>query len=311
MEVLTALDRDRIAGLLQRDEFFWLDLTGPADADLEQLAGLLGLEARAARDLEESFRLPRLDTFDDYLLLVYFGIGGASRGDFEPIEVRMVISGSYIVTLHHERCEMLEELIEHLRSRPGAPESVVVYKVLDALTDSFFEALDKVDDEIEDLEGKVLDRPHRSQLQELVELKNRLVPMRKIAMRQRNVLERAEDEIAGLPGFEARPRDFRDIYQRMISVSELIDSSRDVLTGAQDVYLSSITERLTLVATVFFPLTVLTGFFGMNFGWMVHHIDSFTSFAIFGLGGMLALTAGVLALFLRAGYIGPRRRGYH
>jgi magnesium transporter len=311
MEVLTALDRDRIASLLQRDEFFWLDLTGPADADLEQLADLLGLEARAARDLEESFRLPRLDTFEGYVLLVYFGIGGASRGDFEPIEVRMLISGDYIVTLHDEQCEMFEPLVEHLRSRPGAPESVVVYKVLDALTDSFFEALDKVDEEIEGLEGKVLERPHRSQLQKLVELKNRLVPMRKIAMRQRNVLERAEDEIAGLPGFEARPRDFRDIYQRMVSVSELIDSSRDVLTGAQDVYLSSITERLTLVATVFFPLTVLTGFFGMNFGWMVHHIDSFTSFAIFGLGGMLALTAGVLALFLRAGYIGPRRRGYH
>jgi magnesium transporter len=311
MEVLTALDRDRIAGLLQRDEFFWLDLTGPAAQDLEHLADLLGLEARAARDLEESFRLPRLDTFEDHVLLVYFGVGGASRGDFEPIEARMVISGSYIVTLHDERCEMLEELVEHLRSRPGAPESLVVYKVLDALTDSFFEALDKVDQEIEDLEGKVLDRPHRSQLQELVELKNRLIPMRKIASRQRNVLARAGDEIAGLPGFEARPHDFQDIYQRMISVSELIDSSRDVLTGAQDVYLSSVTERLTLVATIFFPLTVLTGFFGMNFGWMVQHIDSFTSFAILGLGGILAVTAGVLGLFLRAGYIGPRRRGYH
>jgi magnesium transporter len=311
MDVLTVLDRDRIAGLLQRDEFFWLDLTGPADQDLEQLAGLLGLQARAARDLEESFRLPRLDTFDDYVLLVYFGIGGASQGDFEPIEVRMVISGHYIVTLHQEPCAMLETLVEHLRSRPGVAESVVVYKVLDALTDSFFEALDKVDEEIEDLESKVLDRPHRSQLQELVALKNRLVPMRKIASRQRNVLARAGDEIAGLPAFEARPHDFQDIFQRMISASELIDSSRDVLTGAQDVYLSSVTERLTLVATIFFPLTVLTGFFGMNFGWMVQHIDSFASFAIFGLGGMLALTAGVLGLFLRAGYIGPRRRGYH
>ena len=131
--------------------------------------------------------------------------------------------------------------------------------------------------------------------------------MRKIATRQRNVLARAEDEIAELPGFEAGPRDFRDIYQRMVSVSELIDSSRDVLTGAQDVYLSSVTERLTLVATIFFPLTVLTGFFGMNFGWMVQHIDSFTAFAIFGVGGMLALTAVVLGLFLRAGYIGPRQ----
>jgi magnesium transporter len=77
------------------------------------------------------------------------------------------------------------------------------------------------------------------------------------------------------------------------------------------VYLNSVTERLTLVATILFPLTVLTGFFGMNFGWMVEHVDSFTSFAILGVGGMLALTAGVLLLFWRAGYIGPRRRSYH
>ena len=97
----------------------------------------------------------------------------------------------------------------------------------------------------------------------------------------------------------------------MVSVSELIDSSRDVLTGAQDVYLSSVTERLTLVATIFFPLTVLTGFFGMNFGWMVQHIDSFMSFLILGVGGTVALTAAVLGLFLRAGYIGPQRRSYH
>ena len=64
-------------------------------------------------------------------------------------------------------------------------------------------------------------------------------------------------------------------------------------------------ERLTLVATVFFPLTVLTGFFGMNFGWMVQHIDSFTSFLLLGVGGTVALIAAVLGLFLRAGYIGP------
>jgi len=98
----------------------------------------------------------------------------------------------------------------------------------------------------------------------------------------------------------------------MASISELIESSRTFLTAAKDVYLNSVTERLTLVATVFFPLTVLTGFFGMNFGWMVEHVDSFTAFALFGVGGMLALTLGVLLLFWRAGYLGPRtRRGYH
>ena len=312
MEVLTRLDPDRIAGLLKRDEFFWLDLTAPGEDELDRLVDVLGLEPWAARDLEEtSSRLPRFDTFEGYLVMVYFGIGGASRSAYDPIEVRMVISGEYIVTVHQDRCEMFDRLSEHLRERPETPEGIVVYKVLDSLTDSFFTALDQVDDEIEDLERKVLERPHRSQLQELVALKNTLVPMRKIATRQRNVLARAEDQIAELPGLEAGPHDFRDIYQRMVSISELIDSSRDVLTGAQDVYLSSVTERLTLVATVFFPLTVLTGFFGMNFGWMVQHIDSFMSFLLLGVGGTVALTAVVLGLFLRAGYIGPHRRGYH
>jgi magnesium transporter len=168
-----------------------------------------------------------------------------------------------------------------------------------------------IDGDIEELEKELLEHPRRSHLQKIVELKNTLIPMRKIATRQRNVAGRAEDEIAGLPGLDAGPHDFRDITQRMISVSELIDSSRDILTGAQDVYLSSVTERLTLVATIFFPLTVLTGFFGMNFGWMVQHIDSFTSFAIFGLGGIAAVAAAVLLLFWRAGYIGPRRHSYH
>jgi magnesium transporter len=312
MHVLTALDRDRIAELLQRDEFVWLDLIAPSAGDLDQLVGLLGLETWAARDLEEAFRLPRFDRFEGYLVMSYFGIGGASRSPYEPVEVRMVVSGSYIVTVHDERCEMLEPVVEHLRDRPKTPEGIAVYKVLDALTDSFFTALDDVDDKIEGLEGKVLERPRREQLQELVALKNRLVPMRKIATRQRNVLARAEDDIAELPGLDTGPHDFRDIYQRMVSVSELIDSSRDVLTGAQDVYLSSVTERLTLVATIFFPLTVLTGFFGMNFGWMVRHIDTFMSFLVFGVGGMVALTLAVLVLFWGAGYIGPRaRRGYH
>ena len=152
MEVLTALDRDRIAGLLQRDEFFWLDLTGACRRRIWSSWRTCSGSSRARHeDLEESFRLPRLDTFEDYVVLVYFGIGGASRGDFEPIEVRMVISGRYIVTVHHERCEMLEPLRRASASAARArPRAFVVYKVLDALTDSFFAALDEVDDEIED-----------------------------------------------------------------------------------------------------------------------------------------------------------------
>jgi magnesium transporter len=124
------------------------------------------------------------------------------------------------------------------------------------------------------------------------------------------------DEIGSLPGLQARPRDFRDVYQQMISVSELIDSARDVLTGAQDVYLSAVSnrlnavmERLTVVATIFLPLTFVTGFFGQNFAWLVSHIDSFGAFLLLGIGGVLFPVGLMLALFGRAGYVEfPLRR---
>ena len=304
MHVLTELDRAQIADLIARDDFFWLDLTDPSESDLGVLAELLKLEDTAARELSERAPLPRLnDSFEDYLVLIYFGVGGPDQ-KFAPIMVRTLISGSYIVTVHDERCVILEEVARQFGGRPEHDEGEVIYKVLGALTDSFFGALDDIDERIEAVEDRVLERPHRSQLEKIVKVKKGLVELRKIATRQRNVLSRAEQELPELPGLQASPRSFRDVYQRMISVSELIDSSRDVLTGAQDVYLNSVNERLTLVATIFFPLTVLTGFFGMNFGWMVRHIDSLADFAILGGGGVLAVTFAVLILFWRAGYLG-------
>jgi magnesium transporter len=99
----------------------------------------------------------------------------------------------------------------------------------------------------------------------------------------------------------------------MIRVSDLIDSYRDLLTGALDVYLSTVSnrlnvvmERLTIVATIFLPLSVLTGFFGMNFAWMVRHVDTFAAFALLGVGGVVVSSLVLLVLFWRAGYLGGR-----
>ena len=310
MHVLTALERDRIADLLRRDEFFWLDLTAPSAQDLAALAQALQVEEDAVVALREESGVPRLDdSLEGHVVLVYFGVDRKSR---TAIEVRLLISGRYMVTNHDERCIPLKDLAHQSAGVRERDEGLVVYKVLGALTDSFFDTLDDIDREIEDLEDTVMARARRSDLHQLVAAGRSLVPLRKIAVRQAHALGRAKHEIAGLPGLQARPHDLDDLYQRMASISELIESSRTFLTAAKDVYLNSVTERLTLVATVFFPLTVLTGFFGMNFGWMVEHVDSFTAFAILGVGGMLALTLGVLLLFWRAGYLGPRtRRGYH
>ena len=115
--------------------------------------------------------------------------------------------------------------------------------------------------------------------------------------------------VAELPGLaEEDERYFRDVYDHLIRISDLIDSYRDLLTGAMDVYLSMVSNRLnsvmkqlTIIATIFLPLSCITGFFGQNFDWMVDHIDSWAPFLGLGIGTEL-LAVLVLVFFKRRGW---------
>jgi magnesium transporter len=116
--------------------------------------------------------------------------------------------------------------------------------------------------------------------------------------------------IAELPGLaDEDERYFRDIYDHLIRISDLIDSYRDLLTGAMDVYLSTVSNRLnsvmkqlTIIATIFLPLTFITGFFGQNFDWMVGHIGSLPVFLGLGIGSELIALLVLLAFFKRRGW---------
>jgi len=311
VRTLRTFDEAQIRDLIQRDEFFWLDRTGPSEEELRGIGQVLGLDQRTVSLLGEKVERPVLDPHDGYVFMVFFGVRSYEQG---PIEVRFVISGGFIVTIHDDHCEMFEGLerhLEHLHEEEG----FIVYKVLGSLAGSFFKVLDQVDEDVDAIEDAIMQDASPEHLRSLVDVKNRLVTLRRISTPQRDLLSTAADEIGSLPGLKSRPSDFRDVYQQMISVSELVDSSRDVLTGAQDVYLSSVsnrlnltTERLTVVATIFLPLTFITGFFGQNFGWLVRHITTFGDFMIFGIGGVIVPLLIMAVVFARAGYLGERTK---
>jgi magnesium transporter len=136
--------------------------------------------------------------------------------------------------------------------------------------------------------------------------------MRKVVTPQRDLFARSVDQIAELPGLELDERDyFRDIYDHLIRISDLIDSYRDLLSGATDLYLSTVSNRqndvmkqLTVIATIFLPLAFITGFFGQNFGFMVNHlIRSTWTFWVIGVGSMLATVGGLVLFFRRRGWL--------
>jgi magnesium transporter len=309
----TAIDEAAIREHLQRDKFFWLDLHDPRAEERDQLREIFGFHPLALEDIEHFGQRPKLDDYEDHVFLVFYGAWRHHSGDTDPLrEVHMFISGQYLVTIHREPLPPLDHQRQQLDGRVLHSEQFLIYRVLDALVDSFFPLLSDMDDEIDDLESAVLSDPTDRELQRLFSLKRELVAMRKVITPQRDLFASSVDRISELPGLTVDERDyFRDIYDHLIRISDLIDSYRDLLSGATDLYLSTVSNRqndvmkqLTVIATVFLPLGFITGFFGQNFGFLINHvIGPEWTFWVLGLGTMLATCVALLLFFRRKGWV--------
>ena len=310
MRELTALDRSQIEDLLRRDEFFWLDLEAPGPDDLDALGELFGFHPLTIEDNKKFDQRPKLESFDEYAFVVFYG----ARHEQDQVvltELHMFLSGSYVISIHRAPCAELEALRGTLEEHPDHGEQFILYKIFDALTDSFFPILSSMDEAIDVIEDQIVLRPTDEQLQAIFGLKRDLIALRRVVTPQRDLFARTIDDITTLPGLEPSKRDyFRDVYDHLIRISDQIDTYRDLLTSAMDVYLSTVSNRLnavmkqlTIIATIFLPLTFVTGFFGQNFAWLVKHVDTLGAFLAFGIGGVLLPLALLVGWFRRAGYI--------
>jgi magnesium transporter len=311
VRILDRIDRQAIAGLLDRDEYFWLDLSGLAEQEIEELRDAFGFHPLALEDTLKRRQRPKLDDFGEYMFLVYYGAEGGEGGTVEPVEVHAFLSGGYIVTTHSRSCPALEEVRERLQAQPPRSEQFVIYRVLDGLTDTFFPVLDRIDDRIEQLDEEIFEDATPRQLEEISALRRELVGLRRIVTPQRDLLARGIDEILEIPGLESDSRNyFRDVYDHAIRIADQIEAYRDLLGGTRDAYLSvvsnrlnQITKQLTVMATIFLPLSFLVGFFGQNFKWLVVNIQSTGAFFAIGLGSLLASVMILVAWFRRSDYI--------
>jgi magnesium transporter len=299
---LDHIDRGAIGELLRRDEYFWLDLEAPSEEDVTTLGELFHFHPLALEDMRKKRQRPKLEDFGDYMFLVYYGASIPIRLE----EVHAFISGGYLITVHDGPCAALDEVRERLDKQEPRSEQFVVYRVLDGLTDTFFPLLEDLEGRLERLDDAIFSAPSPSHLQPLTELRHDLVEIGRVATGQRDMLARHVDDILEIPGLQADSRNyFRDVYDHAIRISDQIDSYRDLLIGSRDAYLSvtsnrlnEITKQLTVVATIFLPLSFVVGFFGQNFAWMIRNIDSAADFWLIG-GGTMLLSVLILVVWLR------------
>jgi magnesium transporter len=299
VEWLTQASSEELKRLVSRDEFFWLDLTAPTSDDVQMLVDEIGLDPEAAARALDFDRTPQLHPFSDHVGMVFYG--GESR---RLLEVHIYVSGRWVVTLHEPPSKSLDDLRADLSQREPPAEETVVGSVLNALASSFDDLVDPVDEELERIESQAVaveeGRAEPGNLRrEILVRRSRALHSLRIVRHQRDYIDRAVDELSKLPGLQpSQHHELRDVSMQMVRVADSVADALNRLAGALDLLNSSVAnrtnmvvERLTVVATIFLPLTALTGFFGMNFGWMVNHITSLGAFL--GLGVVLIAASGV------------------
>jgi magnesium transporter len=279
------------------DGFTWIDAS-LAEARSDGLFERLDLPAKARAALlnfDEDSPLSRKFHADGHC--VVFAFNCWVEGD--PLEVHVLVTGDYLLTLHAKEIS-LEDVLP-TEAQPGRSEQYVVYTVLDAMVVSAYDALSDAEGMIEELQDASTDlRGGRVRMQSLRELTARLSGLRRRIGPQRGVFERISVEIGQVEGLGSDgERYFEHIGDQLNRLVDSIDAASDTLAKLIDLRLNETTYWLTVVATIFLPLTFITGFFGMNFGWMVHHIDTATAFVLLGIGGPILGVVLVLRLVVR------------
>jgi magnesium transporter len=303
--------RPNIELALKDDKLLWLDLQDTDEETLGLLRDVFKLHPLVVEDVKEFGQRPKVEDYDDFVSLVAYG----ARGLDKPlVEVHCFYAEHFLVTVHRDEVTPIEDACHTLARLHTDRRLVALYRLLDALVDSMFPYMAAMDDRIDELEDQIFENPKEAQLAALFSLKRQLVDMRKLVTPQRDMVSSMLTGVVPIPGMTPEgERYVRDLYDHLIRISDMVDSYRDLLSGSLDAYMSMVSNRLndvmkqlTIIATVFLPLSFLTGFFGQNFAWLVTRMGSLGAFLALGIGTEVLAVVALVTLFRTRGWMGRR-----
>jgi magnesium transporter len=300
MDVLTEVDGDRIAADRRSGHSFWIDLVSPSDEEVNHLGEMLGLHPVAIEDTREFGQRPKVDVYEDHVLLVFYSARLDEDGAVHPIEVHVYVARGFLITVRRQECTLLDELRDDVEEMHEHP----IYKILDTLTDAFYPVIEGLEERVDSLEAEVLARPRKQHLEMIYRLRQEVREVGRIASVQRDQFEAASDDLMRLVEFGDTAEYLRDIGDHLAQVAGELHRQGDDLAALTSTYfnanadrLNAVATRLTVVATLFVLWTLVTGFFGQNFGWLVDHVTSRNDFLIFGVGSLVVPTVILLTVF--------------
>ena len=253
----------------------WINVTGVHDTDvIEKIGKQFGLHSLVMEDIVNTKQRPKIEAYENCLFMVLKMLFFNEKNETRAEQVSLVLGRNFVISFQ----ETERDVFEHVRQRIRQQGSIrkmgsdyLVYALIDAIVDNYFAILEKIGGTIENVENEIMKNPGKETMGRVHALKRDLIYLRKSVWPLREVISSMERGGSGLVK-EHTAIYLRDVYDHTIRVIETIETFRDMVSGMVDVYLSSVSNRtnevmkvLTIIATIFMPLTFIVGIYGMNF----------------------------------------------
>ncbi len=282
---------------LSKGDVLWVNKVAKTQEELEEVRDLFGFHSLAIEDCVDRQQRPKIDIFDDYVLVIVKDL--ELKDNLVINQLGLFIGKDYLVTISNKPLDEVESVIKRLQTNPVKHHGseFLAYRILDRIVDSYFPILDGIEDDIEAVEKRILRNPNdRKVAERIFQAKRNLLLLRKATWPAREVFSTLSK--GELPNISKRSRVYyRDIYDHVVLVIDLVETYRDLVAGILETHLSAISNSmnevmkvLTVIATIFIPLTFITGLYGMNFrfmpeiGWEYGYAFALLLMLIIGLG---------------------------
>ncbi len=258
----------------------WINIDGLHDIKvMEKIGKHFDLHPLVLEDILNTEQRPKIEDFDDYIFVVlkmlYFD---EDDDQIRPEQISIIVGSNFVLSFQERVGDIFNPLRERIRNAKGRVRKMgadyLAYTLMDAIVDNYFIVLEKLGEKIEGMEEELITNPTPETLQTIHNLKREMIFLRKSVWPLREVvsqLERGESKLIK----ESTGIYLRDVYDHTIQVIDTIETFRDMVSGMLDIYLSSVSNRmnqvmkvLTIIATIFIPLTFVAGIYGMNFEYM-------------------------------------------
>jgi magnesium transporter len=295
------------------DNLVWVSLENPAGDEFRILSEVFHFHPLTIEDcMSVGYQAPKVDDFGSYIFLIVHALHPDNQlEDLETDEINIYLGANYLVTVFQgEVATPIETVFQRVQKDERLANNgsdFLCHAVLDAMVDEYMPIIDKMEDEIDWLEDRVIARPNPKIMARIINLKHSIMTLRRIISPMREVINRLSRDDFPMIDNQSRIY-FRDVYDHLVRLQDLSDTIRDIVSGTMDIYLNSTSLRLnevmkalTIVSTIFLPLSFLAGVYGMNFIFQIPAYDWPFGIAFFWAICLL-VAGGMLTFFKRRGW---------